>query len=622
MIQAIANEPRPFRLRGTRTWLVTLLFSIELVNATAFGQTNDKAQEGKPAQAEPAQAKPSQSESPQATQEATATGAGANAAVTPAPAGETKPADSKPTEGTSTAAASSATVGAGATAVDGATPETSEELDPEMLPVPGSPRPYGMGMSADAPAVPATTGGRAMAFGAPGPKGSEWSFRFGGRIAGFENFGIGRKPSPLPEGYSGTPIHMPALMVGRGAIWSGAGLTLNLTYGNPVITANITYWVNLNGSERRGYYSPQSGPSSGQAYLALTPPKLGKLQLASKVGVFTEMHGGVGQWGWGIFGPLLATRGFGESIVGEIPLTGDYRLWFSHGLSGVPSIQENTPRGDYSGWIEPAKSSLVLHEHIGINFRGTHGIRLHHTRIWGTDERQTLDNDLLLASKRDGHMDVYLFDIRTRQDPYGHFAVAGALYDLKNGKAINDGIWWGIDWTQGASQQIEKFLGTQGNGTGRYGVLSAQWDFSLARILWHPRNFDGRHPDLRGGIAGMVHKTFSTDDALYKGAKGYLLGIEAEYVFLPWIGLFTRSYSENRDYRTWAYGPDQTFARGELHKFTVFSVMPGIIIRSDWASTDSIQIAYQRRWYGRYTDNNPAAPLDRDIITIGATAQF
>jgi hypothetical protein len=219
-------------------------------------------------------------------------------------------------------------------------------------------------------------------------------------------------------------------------------------------------------------------------------------------------------------------------------------------------------------------------------------------------------------------MDVYLFDVRSRQDPYGHFALAGALYDLKNGKAINDGLWWGIDWTQGASQQLDKFLGSQASGTGRYGVLSAQWDFSLARMLWHPRGFDGRHPDIRGGIAGLYHKTFSTDDRLFKNASGFAFGVDVEYVLLKWIGIFVKSWGEKRDARLWQWNEMQTFVEGTMKKFETYSIMPGIIIRSDWAATDSIQIAYQRRWYGRDTDNNPAYPLDRDVITIGATAQF
>ena len=578
MIQAIANEPRRVRLRGTSIGLASLCISIELATAPALAADEAKPVEAKPIEAKPIEAKPIEAKSATAV------------ADTTVPLPDAAESDQSPPD--------------------------------EMLAVPGSPRPYGMGLSAESPAVPATIGGRAPSFGAPGPKASAWSFRLGGRIAGFESFGLGQKPTPAPAGYTGTAIHGPAYTMGRGAIWAGAGLTLNMTYGNPVITANVNYWVSLNGIEHRGFYSPQAGPASGQAYLALTPPKLGDLQLVSKVGVFTEMYGGVGQWGWGIFGPLLAVRGFGESTVGEVAFKTDYRLWFAQGFQGVPRIEENASRGDYTGWEEPAKSSIVIHEHVGISYRNNHGLRLHHARIWGIDERRTLDENQIPSRLRDGHVDVYLFDVRTRQDPYGHIALAGALYDMKNAQAINDGLWWGIDWTQGASQQLDKFLGNRGSGTGRYGVLSAQWDFSLGRMLWHPRGFDGRHPDIRGGIAGMVHKTFKTDDQLFQNASGFAVGAELEYVLFKCLGVFLKSYGEKRDSRIWQRNEQQTFIQSRLGKFEVYSVMPGIIFRSDWAATDSIQLAYQRRWYGRDTDLNSAYPLDRDIFTIGATAQF
>jgi hypothetical protein len=396
-----------------------------------------------------------------------------------------------------------------------------------------------------------------------------------------------------------------------------------MTYGNPTISANVSYFVNLNGQEYRGYYSPQSGPLAGQAYLALNPPKLGNLQLQVKVGAFTETYGGVGQWGWGIMGPLLGLKGYGEVISGELPLSSNYRLWFSHGVSAVPALPENIARGDYSGWVEPAMSSFVHHAHVGVNFRNNHGLRLHYARIYGMDERQLLNGT---TQVRDGHMDVYLADLRTRQDQFGHFAVAGGLYDVKNGKSINDGLWWGIDWTQGATTQVAKFIGDKNTGTGKYAVVSAQWDFSLARILWHPRNFDGRHPDIRGGIAGLYHATVKTDDPLYDGATGYTVGAELEYVLSSWLGVFLRSYVESRDVRKSGWDLDsglgQLTSSESLQRFESRVIMPGIILRSDWASTDNIQFAYQRRGYNDVSDPNPAAPLDRDVFTIGATASF
>jgi hypothetical protein len=444
----------------------------------------------------------------------------------------------------------------------------------------------------------------------------------GGRISGFQSFGIGRKPNPTPEGYSGTAIHVPALTAGRGGIWAGAGLTLYMTYGNPVVSANVMYYVNLNGKEFRGYYAAQSGPLAGNAYLALNPPKFGNLQLTAKVGAFTENYGGVGQWGWGIMGPAMGIKGYGETVTGELPLSTDLRFWFSQGTSVVPAIAENMPRGEYTGWIDSARTSVTHHEHVGINFRNNHAIKLHYARIYGIDEQKILNGTV---PSRDGHMDIYIAELRSRQDPFGHFAVATTLYDAKNGKYINDGLWWGIDWTQGATTQVTKFIGDQNTGTGRYVAVSGQWDFSLARMLWNPRNFDGRHADIRGGLAALYHATLKTDDPLYNGAKGHAFGAELEYVMTSWLGVFFRGYAEARDVRVfhWANESGSLLTRTDrLERFQTTTLIPGVIIRSDWAATDSIQFAYQRRFYNTVSDPNPAAPMDRDIFTVGATASF
>lgn len=600
MLQSIANKSDRSPRRGTSKWLLVALLGVEFVATPAFGQTANDAD-----------------------QPATDKAATVEKAVDVKPAESATPVETKPAESTAASVSTTPASASDVTEAPKVDVETEEPLSPEMQNIPGSPRPAAMGIAPEAPNVPATIGGRAPSFGGPGPTGSDWSFRLGGRISGFQSFGLGRKPDPAPPGYDGTAIHAPALTTGRGGLWAGAGLTLYMTYGNPVISANVMYYVNLNGKDYRGYYSPQSGPLAGNAFLAINPPKLGSLQLSVKVGAFTETYGGVGQWGWGIMGPALGVKGYGETITGELPLNTNYRLWFSQGFSAVPSLPENMPRGDYTGWVDLANSSFVNHVHAGINYKNNHALKLHFARINSTDERLQLVTTTTPA--RDGNVNVFIAEARTRQDPFGHFAVAGTLYDVKNGKNVNDGLWWGIDWTQGATTQVVKFIGDAKTGTGKYLSVSGQWDFSLARMLWNPRNFDGRHPDIRGGIAGLYHQTVETDDALYKNANGYVFGAELEYVLASWIGVFFRGYSESRDIRVFHWStqtPNKLTREDSMERYEVHTLMPGFTLRSDWASTDAIQFAYQRRIYNGVSDPNPTAPLDRDIFTLGATASF
>src|ERR1043165_7866006 len=59
--------------------------------------------------------------------------------------------------------------------------------------LPGSSRPPGLSLSPLAPTAPPAPGGRAPSFGSAADP-DAWTFRIGGRISGFGQFGIGRTP--------------------------------------------------------------------------------------------------------------------------------------------------------------------------------------------------------------------------------------------------------------------------------------------------------------------------------------------------------------------------------------------------------------------------------------------
>jgi len=102
--------------------------------------------------------------------------------------------------------------------------------------LPGSATPPGLGLAPEAPPVAPTAGGRAPSFGSP-DKEPPALFRIGGRFYGWEAIGIGSRPGNPQPGYSGTPLHMPLLSIGKIPFWGGAGATLNVQYGNRYVTA-------------------------------------------------------------------------------------------------------------------------------------------------------------------------------------------------------------------------------------------------------------------------------------------------------------------------------------------------------------------------------------------------
>jgi len=334
------------------------------------------------------------------------------------------------------------------------------------------------------------------------------------------------------------------------------------------------------------------------------------------------------------------------------------RRWANYpitpGCSGLRAFaRSRTP------WTSNGISAFVQHAHAALNYKSNYTVRLHAAQVNGINEQQflykpTMDTTVL----RDGRIRALILELRALTDPYGSFAAAGAFYSLKHALSVNDGMWWGIDWTQGGREMVNKFLGAgtsaQG-GNGQIAVLTAQWDFSLARIMWHPRNFDGRSPDLRAHLAGLKYFTLDADapvfrDATgkiiavdqansYKGTGGYMLGTELEYILLSWFGFSFQAYGEQRympsnrtlvqrdasgnylmDNSTGMYSLVQP--PESLGSWRVYSLTPGIVFRSDWNSLDAITIAYSRRFYTHAVDNNPAQPLDRDVVTLGAWFQF
>jgi hypothetical protein len=344
-----------------------------------------------------------------------------------------------------------------------------------------------------------------------------------------------------------------------------------------------------------------------QAYLVFRPEKMGPMQLQIKAGAFSENYAGPGQWGWGVYGPLLAVRGYGEAISATIDASSELRFDFAHGVFSVPGVPEGWARGDYTSWIETGVSTFTQHAHAGMTYQDKYVLKFHWARASGTDDRTYLTGPGGVV-RSDGRIDNLDVETRWLPDPYGQIGVSAGYWNFNSAGSVGDGIWWGLDWTQGGREMTTKFLGggLDANATGRIGAISAEYDTSIARIQ-NP-SFDGNGPDLRIAIAGIYHKTLKTADPTFQKANGYYAALDLEYRMLSWFGLIMQTYGESRD------------AQGG--RWTAWSVNPGLSFRSDWVSADRFIISYSRRFYSKLVDNNGAQPLDRDMIAFGGFASF
>src|SRR5262249_4396603 len=153
-----------------------------------------------------------------------------------------------------------------------------------------------------------------------------------------------------------------------------------------------------------------------------------------------EVYGGPGQWGWGIYGPLLGIRGYGERVTGEIDLTPDLRLTLIHGVMVDPGVPENWVRGDYDPWIETGTSTWVHHAHATLTYKSQSVIGLHSASAYAADERKYLRdilNQPFIPSdpRPSARMDVLVLETRWLADPYGQLGLSVGFWNFDHATA-------------------------------------------------------------------------------------------------------------------------------------------------------------------------------------------
>jgi hypothetical protein len=475
-------------------------------------------------------------------------------------------------------------------------------------------------LSPEAPPTPPAPGGRAPSFGAPTDP-SSWVFRFGGRFSAWGQVGLGRSPDDPASSDDGTALHTPPLILGRSPIYGGTAATLNLQYGNQILMATVSYEVALAGAEWEGHHRTENGPRLRTAYVTVTPPPIGSMRLRFQVGAFPANYGAPGQWGWGVFGPVLAVHGWGGIAALDYDLPGEKLLSLEYGVSAVPEVPENFVRGTFTQWPETGLSSVVNHAHAGISYKNKYFAKLHLAHADGRNMRTYLDDDAttpeVVEKGSDGLMQVAALELRWVQDPYGQLGVTPVFWNFDNARSVHDGIWWGLDWTAGGREMTGKFLGPLSDGTGQIMALSTEYDFSVSRILSHPVPFDGNGRDLRVALAFLPFWTVATDDPSYEGADGYFLGATFEHVLLSWLSTTYRVFGESRDSTV-----VDVSGNPQRGRWVAYNASLGLALHSDWQSQDRMEFAYSRYFYSDFTDNNPAQPLDREVFTLGASIVF
>jgi hypothetical protein len=413
----------------------------------------------------------------------------------------------------------------------------------------------------------------------------------------------------------GTKIHSPPRIPDADYIdWrytntmGGPWSELWFSYGNGTVTANVVlaaYDV-TDGS----FKDLLSQLGVNQSFLTIQLPRLlgDKGGVVWNVGAFAGRYGAAGRYDAGKYDTYLfgATHTAGETLTAFWDLSDRLTLHLEHGLGAklrvtprVKGVQDlGAPYLPYGG-EEQQGSTLLHHAHAGLTVDEKLTFGLHYLTSFTDDAR--------LADEKDGSLSSMGAEIKLTDTRYGdgylgfgHLRsetpqrVAGALEVLHTFEG-----WNLVD---------NYFPDTDGSGT--VNSVLFQHTFSLAKYLWHPKEYWGQASDLLISVFGMYNHITSDDDA-FMGAKDKLkMGAEVTYTPKPWLGVSGR------------YDLVQPNLDDKHESFHVLS--PKLILRTDYVSHEEIVLSYARYVYGdkvrTSNPNNYAEQLlpDENVFRLAA----
>jgi len=382
---------------------------------------------------------------------------------------------------------------------------------------------------------------------------------------------------------------------------------LAFTYGNSIVTgtAIIKAWT---ATTAESFFDPSLQGGITDAFITFNLPNLAKnAHLEINVGAFSNRYGTMGEYDEGHYGtPLIGqTNGVGENIIGRLAL-GDWVLVVEQGFQGqLDSAPIGLTSDGSNGFADPnAGTALVEHEHIGFNYRRQLTAGLHHMVAWSQDDHANQ------GFTPDGSINVFGADMRFSASHLGH-AYIGASYTVAD-NASTVGRILSIMNTQGGLDLMRDYLGSNSNGTGKILTVGGEYNLSLSRLLFYPRDFDGKSRDVVLSAFGILTNVTSADPH-YNGDHKLKIGAEGTYTLLSWLAASARL-----DY----VKPTSNFPGQE---FGVVS--PRLIFRSGWQSRNQVVLQYSHFTYGSSplvrsgypAVDDPTLKPDKDMISLSAS---
>ncbi len=514
--------------------------------------------------------------------------------------------------------------------------QTRDELrNPGYLP--GYRTVQGLSMSPYAPTVGSLPGGVTPGYGAPMPL-TQWTFRFSGFLTASLQGSLNRRQVTTDE-QRGSIFHTPPQTVDEYGSFVGTStmpgqwVALNLSYGNPIVTANISLntW---NPSAPSTYYQIGSQYFINNAFLRFDVPAFGDLKLHANVGYFYNYYGNLAQYGPGMYTQSIigAPRGVGESVSGEYRLSPDLTLTLEDGFMGTRNGKvpdDVVPNGGNGGANPILPAAFIHHLHAGLVRSGERTLRLglHWMTNFSMDDRvqQIRDNPVTRyvneAHPRDGRLDVVGFDGAWIDRTWGYLGVAGSFTRADSAGTLRGmQTFGGVDGTALA----DRWFGDSTGGTGKLYAAGLNYALSLGRILSAPEPFSSDHPDVLVNLGFVIAytqvdtpvqsgttdtATLASDMDTFNHRLRYKLGADVLYACLSWLRVGVRL--------------DRVAPTSKDADETFYVLAPRVVLKRSWNSREEINLIYGKWFYGPHSHpeasglvSSSGARLDDQLVAL------
>ncbi|MBN2342989.1 MAG: hypothetical protein JXX29_13045 [Deltaproteobacteria bacterium] len=477
------------------------------------------------------------------------------------------------------------------------------------------------------------------------------------------NFGIGSNETLEGDGLSGTKIHsLPVIPDTSYLDWrytnthGGPWAEIKFTYGNRKVSGNValaTYNMTTGGYKK---LASQLGITEGFVSMNFPGIFADRGGLVANVGVFSARYGMAGRYDAGSYDTYLfgATKTAGEHMRVYFDIAPKLTLHLEQGFGGKVEVapfaqyelvdmdgetvtnsanndqvvpnplggQQWTPYGG-SDWEQG--DTLLHHEHIGVTYDDKLFIGGHFMHSFSKDS-DSFNEDF--GSAKNAHLMNMGVDVRLRDFFFGNGYLGYSHIDLKNplrlGGALealhSAGGWaWNQNYfkpstispTGGGSHMTATNMG---DNTGTIDTIVFEYEFSVAKFLWHPKAFWGQDKDVVIKAFGMLNFV-NSDSPLFTAATTKLkYGGDVLWTPMPWFGLGGRVDIVNPDM------DDNTVS------FVQYSGR--MLFRSKFVTHETINVQYTYYDLGEnvmsgypWNVDGPNGPMkcDEHVISLGAS---